>query len=267
MSSGGGGFNPIKAVTGTLGNFVGDITGANASADAAQGAANAQLAQQRGDRGAAMQLAAPSDMEMAQLEQAVTMNSQDVARKQKILDSADPALIEAGHQALALMQGQSASTLKPLQNQRDRQRAQLEQTLAQRLGPEYATSTAGIQALNNFDMQTSDLMATQQQQTLSNFMGYTGMAVQAGSMQPNIQNSQSIAAQRGSINARQVNALNGSAVDPGLGFVGDIGKAQASQGFLSQQFNQFLNPGAISARGEQTAAALAQAAAKSGAPA
>jgi hypothetical protein len=187
---------------------------------------------------------------MQQLQQAVTLNTQDVARKQKILDSADPALIEAGKQALDMLQGKQAASLAPLQNQRAQQRAALEQNLQKQLGSDYATSTAGIQALNNFDQQTSNLSTQLQQSTLSQFMGYVGMGEQAGNMQNNIGNAAGLSAQRGAINQRQVNALLGTNVDPGLQFTGSMARANASQAFQQQQFNQFGNPASASQRGE-----------------
>ena len=134
--------NPISWASQQIGNVIGDITGTNRLADAIGSAANAQLEQQRADRQLALQLAEPSAMEIQQLEQAIATNTADIARKQKLLASSDPALIAAGEQALALLQGQEAAALDPLRRQRAEQRAQLEQTLAQRLGPDYATSSA-----------------------------------------------------------------------------------------------------------------------------
>ena len=243
-----------------VGNAWNDVTGANRSADAAQSAANAQLGQQRADREAALKFAAPSPEELAQLQQAISLNSQDIARKQKILDSSDPALIESGKQALALLQGKEASTMAPLRNQRAQQRAALEQQLQQRLGPDYASSTAGIQALNSFDQQSANLMANQQQQTLAQFMGYVGMGQQAGSQQANIANSQSFADYYGKIGTRQANVITGTQIDPGLAYTGDMARASAAQRFQSQQFNEFLNPASNMAQAKQAGLQLATAA-------
>ncbi len=231
-----GGGNAVSSMSGGVGNFVGDLTGSNRMSDAMGRAANAQFAQQQADRTLAMSLAGPSDLEMQQLQQAITLNNQDIARKQKLLDSADPALIEAGHQALALMQGKQAAALGPLQNQRAAQRAALEQNLQKQLGGDYATSTAGIQALNNFDNQTANLSNQVQQQTLAQFMGYTGAAAQLGSQQQNIGNAQSIAQQRGNINNRQLGALFGTPMDPGLQYAGDISRYKSQATYLNQMY-------------------------------
>lgn len=238
MSGGGGGFNPISAASGAFGNALGDITGSNRTADAIGAASNAQLGQQQSDRTLAMTLAAPSDMEMQQLQQAITLNSQDITRKQKLLDSADPALIEAGHQALDLMNGKASAALAPIQSDRAQQRKSLEATLSQRLGGDFATSTAGAQALNEFDRQTSNLMATTQQQTLAQFMGYAGAAEQFGNQQANIQNSAALAQQRGNINVRAINALTGTPVNPGAAYAGDIARYAGQQQLLTAGASQ-----------------------------
>lgn len=254
MSTKGGQFNPVRAVSpvGLFTDVIPEISGANAAARAADAAGQAQYDQQQSDRAQAMQYAAPSEMEMQQLQQAISMNTQDIARKQKILDSSDPALIEAGHQALDLMQGKSAAALGPIQNQRNEQRKQLEASLAQRLGGDYATSSAGIQALNNFDQQTSNLMTTAQQQTLGQFLGVAQNSQQFGSMQPNIANSASLSAQRGNINARQLNAFSGNRVDPTLQFAGDLSSARSQQQF----FGQLMSVGGQAAGGYATGAAM-----------
>lgn len=220
------GHSGVRSAVGGLWN---DISGTTAMAEAQQNAANATLAQQRADREQALKFAAPSDQEMQLLEQAISVNSQDIARKQKLLDSADPAFIEAGKQALALMTGAEATTLNPLKNQIARQRKAVENTLAAQLGPDYATSSAGLQALSAFDAQAADTLANQQNQTLGQFMNWTGMSQQYGNQQNNIANAGSLAAQRGNIGVRQANAIQGFQIDPALSQVGNIAQAQGYQ--------------------------------------
>lgn len=226
-----------------LGDFVGDLTGTNRMSDAVGAAANAQLAQQGADRTLAMQLAGPSEMELAQLEQAIKLNTQEISRKQKLLDSSDPALIEAGHQALALMQGKSAASLAPIQNERTQQRKQLENTLAQRLGPDYAQSSAGLQALNDFDRQTGNLMTQAQQSSLAQFLGVAGNMQSFGNMAGNTQAAAALSAQRGTINTRQLGALFGSPVNPGMAYAGDISRLGAQSQYLNQFFQDSYGAG------------------------
>lgn len=185
------------------------------------------------------EIGAPTEMEMNQLQESIRLNSQDVARKQKLIDSADPALIEAGTQALQIMRGQEASTLAPIRNQRAQDRKNLEASLAQSLGPDYATSSAGIQALNQFDQQTSNLLTNANQQTLGQFLGVAQNTANMGSVQNNINNGLSIAGARGNINARQANAITGNKIDPSLAFAGDMTRAKNQQ----QLFNTALNLG------------------------
>ncbi len=254
VSLGGASFSSIGdsigGAPGHLANLQGAITGANATADAYQNAANAQLAQQRADREQALKFAAPSAAELAQLQQSITLNNQDISRKQKLLASADPAMIEAGKQALKLMQGKNASAIAPYQNQRAQQRAQLEQGLSQRLGGDYATSSAGIQALNNFDQQTANGLQAVQQQTLGQFMGYVGGSEQFGNTQANIGNKENIAAAYGNIGSRQANAISGNRIDAQLGYMGDLMRTTSQQQFLSSMYQNNM-PSAGGGNAEQ----------------
>jgi hypothetical protein len=233
MSAEAGSFMAAPKVIQQGTNFIGDLTGANRQIDAMQGAANANLAQQKEDRSLALKYASASPEELAQLQESITMNSQDLERRKKILASADPALIEAGNQALALLQGKESSAVAPFRNERNQQREQLKQTLAQQLGPDYATSTAGIQALNNFDQQTASLGSQVQQQSLAQLLGVTNNAEQFGNIQGNIANSSALAGQYGNIGTRQANAITGNRIDPGQAFIGDLSRAQ----YQGQIFN------------------------------
>lgn len=234
MSGGGGGFNPVAAITKPVANVWGDITGANRMADVQGRMADAQLAQQMGDRQLALQYAEPSAQEMQQIEQAIAFSKQDLARREKLIASSDPALIEAGQQALQLLQGKEAKTLDPLRNQRTNQRKALEQTLAQRLGPDYAQSSAGLMALNQFDQQTSDLLANQQQQSLGQLLGVAQNTQQFGSLNTGIQTALGIAGQRGSINSRLANAVSGNRIDASLMYGGEAAQAKANQQSMGQ---------------------------------
>lgn len=255
MSSGGGGFNPTGGILGSaalgpagaafgikgaagglsqgVGGFMGDLTGANRVAEAYGQAAQAQLGQQTADRQLAMSLMIPTDAEIQQLHQAMAVNQQSITQAQNLINSADPALVEAANQAMGLMQGKSAASLAPIQNQRAQQRSEMEQQLAQQLGSGYRTSSAGIQALNNFDQQTANLMTNAQQSTIGQYMGYAGMGAQLGASQQQQGFQNYLAGNQQSFGWRQnqVGALQGTPVNPGLQYSGDIARNQGQAMF------------------------------------
>lgn len=228
--TGGGGSGGLGSM---LSGTLADLTGASKTADAYGRSANAQLAQQREDRDLALKYAV-SDDELQQLQQSIALNNQDIARKQKLLASADPALIEAGTQALQLMQGKSAATLKPLQDQRNRQRQQLEQSLRQKLGPDYATSSQGQAALNQFDQQSSDLSTNAQQNAIGQYMGYVGNTEQFGNLGQNMSQQNNFAQSYANQAVRKVNAVTGNQINPGLQYAGDIYRDKAGEALINK---------------------------------
>lgn len=102
------------------------------------------------------------------------------------LKSFDPVFQKAGSEALALLQGKEAAVLAPIRRQRQIQREQLKGRLRQQLGSGFETSTAGFQALNQFDQQTNDMETMAQQNTLNQFMGYANQGLAAGMQARNI---------------------------------------------------------------------------------
>lgn len=148
------------------------------AASAAGHAAEAQLDAAMRAREQAMELAKASPQEMASIEQIlrlqqanITKGEEALAKNRELLDAVDPALKEAGKQAYQLLQGKEAASLNILRQQRDQQRAQLQETLKNRLGSGYETSTAGAQALNAFDQQTAATLQDAQQQTMGALLG------------------------------------------------------------------------------------------------
>jgi hypothetical protein len=208
--------------------FLGASAAGQAAASAQGSAAAAQLAQQRADREQALKLAQPSPDELAQLQQSITLNTQDIARKQKLLDSADPALIEAGKQALDLLQGKESAALGPLKAQQARQEQQLRAKLQAQLGPGYENTTAGIQALSQLREQQNNNLVGAQQSTLGMLLGQTNNTEAFGNMQNNISNANNSAQLFGNIQGRQISALEGTQVNPALGYVGQIAGANAT---------------------------------------
>lgn len=161
----------------------------------AQGAiANAQQRQVDENAKKMRELAAPTAQELSQLNTNIQNQSRMIEyqqaalkRDEKILSSLDPALVEAGNQAQNLMKGQEAKLLGPIKRQREFQRRQMEQQLSQQYGPGYASSSAGIEALNRFDDSTSMMMANAQEQALGNLGQFLGMGM---SQRTNMQNQQ-----------------------------------------------------------------------------
>lgn len=116
---------------------------------------------------------------LANYDKLLTQQDTELSRQEQMVKQIDPTVLAASNQALQLLQGKSASSLAPIQAQRNQQRQQLLSNLRSQLGPGAETSTAGIQALNNFDMQTNSLSSQQQQsalglanQTFGTFSGY-----------------------------------------------------------------------------------------------
>lgn len=214
------------------GQMVGALTGSTAAR--AQGQiAQSQLEEQQRTRGLATAAAAPSISEIQQMDQAVQLNTQDIARKQKLLDSSDPALIEAGHQALSLLQGKNAPVLAPMQAQQQLQRQQLQNKLQQQLGAGWATSTAGQQAMAAFDNQAAMGTASAQQSYLGNLLGTAANTSSSYGMQNSVANTGTLAGLYGQQSNRAVSAINSTPITAaGAQFVGDLQSARGMQNLM-----------------------------------
>ena len=237
----------------------GEITGANRMANAAQGAAVAQeralaKAVEFGKEGLAagqksgqaMINAAKSPQEIRALKEAQMRQGRSLARQSKLFDSLDPAIMEASQQALQLLRGEEAKSLGPLKQQREQQRKALVDRLREQLGPGAETSTAGTQALNQFDQETSQTISGAQQEGINQMFGI-GQAGAQGRSALN-QGAQSLAGIGGMFGqsagrmsqahmgagqleqggfANLMNAQGGLAAGSGSQFVGDQLKGQA----------------------------------------
>lgn len=222
---------------------IGQSISGEQAAKAASKAAKAQLAQERQDRDLAMDAAASSPEELAQLNRAVQINDQDVKRKEQVLASIDPAIIAAGEEALKLIQGEESRTLAPLRNQRQEDRRRLESQLQQQLGPDYANSSAGIRALSRFDSETSLVLAQVQDQAIGRLQGLVTTGAQMNQLGSNVQDAGSLASIFGNISARKINAITGSPINnAGAPFVGDAIRART----LGNVFNT-IGQGAMQA--------------------
>lgn len=159
------------------------LFGASQQAEAAEAAASEQakvareqMALEKKFREQAIGFAAPTTKEwnmynqrVAQYEKAYAMaDGMLQQQKQQIEKTYGSAIIEQGNQLLASMKGQESAVEKTYSQSRQRDRARLEQQLIDRLGPGALTSSAGLQALGQFDQQTSDQQALMKDQLLTN---------------------------------------------------------------------------------------------------
>jgi len=227
----------------------GSLIGGGIQADAARGAARAQ------ERSAREQLAfakesqkraieaAESPQQLAQLEKSIAQQERGVQREEKFLSSIDPTLVEASQQALRLLRGEESQATAPARQQRQRQRQMLVDQLREQLGPGAETSSAGIQALNQFDQQTSAHLSGVQQQSLGTLLGSSQQSAGMGrsSLAQFGQQGLGIAQGFGNIAGRQVNAITGSqnaVSQAGAGVTGAAGS-----GFVGQQLGGQLLSG------------------------
>lgn len=244
-----GGSKGVGAVTGGLsGGVIGAIGGYAGGAGADKAAAAAQRAamdqQRRAQQGydRTFQLTdRPTAQSMAQMDQALQMQEKELGRQEQMIASIDPAIIEASQQALKLMRGEQSSTLQPLTQQRNMQRQKLLNQLREQLGPGAETSTAGIQALNRFDAETSNVFSNAQQQALQNL---GGTAAQFSSLRPQygqgVQSFGNLAINRSGIARDQAQTLN-QAWAPVTGTAGAQFTRQQMQGMNQQaQGNQLV---------------------------
>jgi hypothetical protein len=164
------------AIGGGLG-LVGGAMGGKGAKKARNAAAAAAAAQQReagkyfkyqSGLASRVRSAMNDPQELAMLTEAMGAAERDLSRQEEMINALDPALKAAAAQAFELLQGKEAASLAPLRAERQRQRQTLLNTLRAQLGPGAENSSAGQQALNRFDAQTSNVMASQQQSTLSN---------------------------------------------------------------------------------------------------
>ncbi len=197
----------------------------------AQGdAAKANLAQEQSDRGLALKFAEATPQELEQLNRGIALNEADIQRKTKLLESSDPAIIEAGQQALKLLRGEEAKTLGPLKSNIAKQESALREKLLAQLGPGYENTTAGIQALNAFNEQANNALSGAQQNSLAQLLGVAQDSSARYGTQSNIQNAQGLAGMFGNISNRQVAAIRGTPItNAGAPFVQDAASARNLQ--------------------------------------
>lgn len=264
MSGGGGGG---AAIGGLVGGPVGALIGGGIG-ESREGAGRAADASSRAAQAAEIQAAQNyqwnrervdsyakwyEDQTVENLlktDQAIKSQETNLARQERLISEIDPTIVEASKQALRLLRGEESSTLSPLKKQRDQQRQSLLNSLREQLGPGAETSTAGIQALTKFDMETSNLFSGAQQQALANI---GNISSQFSSQRPDIfreiQGLGSLAQGRAGIGERRfqlaglgsVSTLMGGQAPlvqtAGAGSVGELLRGQYQQAFGNQMTN------------------------------
>jgi hypothetical protein len=180
-------------------------------------------------RAEALKYAAPDPNELKAIYKSVDSTNALIARNNRILDSVDPALIEAGQQALNLMQGSDAKILTPIRRERDRQRQMLRARLSEQMGGGFEQSSAGQRALQEFDNQTSLMLEDAQMNALSTMLGTSQNARQMANPAIGAQASQNNANLFGNIATRKTNAAigTGTAQYAGAEHVGGVAMANA----------------------------------------
>lgn len=221
-----GGAAGVKDIEGVV-----DTISGKKAADAQGKIAEAQEAEQRERRALALKYAEATPEELAQINRSISLNESDIARKEKLLASSDPAVIEAGDQALKLLRGEEAKTLAPLRSNIQKQEQALRAKLQAQLGPGYENTTAGIQALAAFNEQANNAMTTAQNQTIGQLLGVAQDTSSRYGTQSNISNAGTLSSLFGNISNRKVGAVNATPITAaGSQFVGDL---QAARGMTN----------------------------------
>lgn len=141
--------------------------GQNQSAWAAHFAAQEQQAEAKRQYDLSSGIVNKATVEgLASFDRDIANQEKNLSRQESLIGQIDPTIIEASQQALKLLRGETSSALNPLQNQRNMARQKLVNNLREQLGPGAETSTAGIQALNRFDSESSNIFGQAQQQAL-----------------------------------------------------------------------------------------------------
>lgn len=280
-----GGFTDLNPITGPLklASYTwGEISGSNRAAEAAQNAANAQAAAAARTRNELLSyadsyeadlsnLAKATPRELQALSQSFSAAEQNLNREQRLLEAIDPALMEASKQALSLLRGDSAAMNNPLNAQRASQRDALVNSLRAQYGPGAESTSIGLRALQQFDLQSNSMLAQNQQSALGQAFGIATSDVGGRSRQA-LGQLMGVGQGYGAIQERQLNArqiagtarmsaLTGTAPQmiqsAGAPYVGEALRAQ-SQGQLA---NLAVRAGAAYFTGGMSEAGLAAASA------
>jgi hypothetical protein len=255
----------------------GAVAGSAIQAEAQSDIAKAQQAAAGRMREEALKFAAPTSQELENLTKMVTMYDKMYAQQSATIEQLTdqitkiygPAIMEQGKQYYNQLRGEASGVVKSFDSQRNRQREQLRQQLIERMGPDALTSSAGVNALNDFDQKTSDARAQIEEQSLNSSLNRLSTLQQTqGAAGSTIYNAysgmssllSSIQTGYGNIQTRLTNAANLSAA-PVIGSAGseNVGKAYLGQG-ISGVSSQLGNIAMFSSFGQGQAAPEASAA-------
>lgn len=244
------GFLALGAAS-AAGNIVGGLIQAGAQEDIAK----AQQEEARRTQQMALGFAAPTAKELENLTKQTQLYEKMYAQQnvmlqnfqKQLVDMYGPAIMEQGQQLYKQLQGESAGVVKSYDSQRARQRENLKQQLLERMGPDALTTSAGIQALNQFDTQTSEQRTSIEEQALNQSVnrltslgqGQGGLAQQIGSSYSSLSGMlNQIQGTLGGFQTRQINAVTGTAPAmiqaAGSENVGRAYMGQAIQGAFQQ---------------------------------
>lgn len=241
------------AIAGGL-SAVGGITsyfGAKKAGEAQQNMSMAQLAAMIEQRNLAMSAAAPTANELALQESQLNyladyydQSQQNLDRSFALADAIDPTITEAAKQTYSLIRGQDSAALDPYKAQVERDRTRLTNQLRDQMGGGFAGTSAGQNALRQFDIRSNEALQIQRDQKLGQLLGIAsgGMDMFAnvgaqtnnaastfgalsGNTLSGLQNTQN----------RMVNAINATNIAPyaGAQFVGDAASGAALSGLGS----------------------------------
>lgn len=164
------------------GGFRNDVFGTTEEADAAQQAALQQqrtaqqmrteaVGQARTGATNMADLAKATPQELQAYNQSLSAASDQLSKQQKLLDSIDPAIMEASKQVLSVLRGDQTGIGGAMGNQRNAQRAQLVSSLRAQYGPGAESSSIGQRTLSAFDRETATMGEQQRAGTLNSLMG------------------------------------------------------------------------------------------------
>lgn len=168
------------------------------------------------------------------------LSVQSFKQAEEVLSAVNPAIAEAGAEAYRLIKGEQANVLKPLRESRERQRKGIEQSLAQKFGPGFRFSAAGIKALNDFDFQTSDMLNQAQ-------FGAMNQVVNAATGLSGVANS---ALQRGISGIQASQQADLSTIQAGT----ELSRRQFQPYYIAAQFQP--NPAGVGNAGQNLASVI-----------
>lgn len=244
------------------------LSGSMQQGNASQAAAEEQLKSQQQQQAYLQslfpnmnQIAAPTageisnlDTQLANAQQMYGMQFQQLTSDMQLAAKMNPALAGAAQQAAQLLSGQDAPVLGPLKTQIASQRAQLQQSLQSQFGSGYASSSAGMQALNQFDQQSQMTLAQAQQSYTGQLLGITvagrpnvgAEAAQAGQTMSGM--SSAYAGMSNQLQQRQLQPygmlMQGTIASNPTQYQGADQVAAIAQGKANQAFTNYLMGGA-----------------------